>query len=41
VKAATGKVFNRKVPLPDEPSGEAWDEDEVYDLFPKLAAKYG
>jgi uncharacterized protein DUF4240 len=24
-----------------EPAGEEWDEDEVYDLYPRLAAKFG
>jgi hypothetical protein len=25
---------------PGDPSGDAWDEDTVDKLFPKLAAKY-
>jgi len=41
VKAATGKMIKRKVPRPKEPSGEPWNEDKVYDLYPRLAAKYG
>jgi len=28
-------------PDPSEPTGDAWDEDSVEELFPKLAAKYG
>ena len=24
-----------------DPAGEAWEEDDVYDLFPNLAAKFG
>jgi hypothetical protein len=26
---------------PDEPAGEEWDEDEVYERYPRLAAKFG
>jgi hypothetical protein len=26
---------------PDEPAGEEWDEEEVYELFPRLAKKFG
>jgi Protein of unknown function (DUF4240) len=25
----------------DEPAGEEWDEDRVYELYPRLAAKFG
>jgi hypothetical protein len=30
-----------QVPQPAKPVGEPWDEDEVFDLFPRLAEKYG
>jgi hypothetical protein len=40
VKASVGSVVNRESPHPDEPSGQAWDEDKVYDLYPKLAEKF-
>lgn len=35
-----GEIPNRVVSFPDEPSGEAWEEDSVDQLFPKLAVKY-
>jgi hypothetical protein len=40
VKASAGFVPDRETPHPNEPSGEAWEEDEVNVLFPKLAEKY-
>ena len=27
--------------VPTEPSGTAWQEEAVYDLFPMLSAKFG
>lgn len=40
VKASAGFVPDRESPHPKEPSGEAWEEEEVNMLFPKLAEKY-
>jgi hypothetical protein len=40
VKAAVGSAVNRESPHPDEPSGQAWDEDKVYELYPQLAEKF-
>lgn len=40
VKAAVGSVVNRESPHPGEPSGQAWEEDKVYDLYPQLAEKF-
>jgi hypothetical protein len=40
VKAATGGERPSTGPFPD-PSGQDWKEDEVYGLFPRLAAKFG
>ena len=40
VKAAVGSVVNRGSPHPDEPSGQAWEEDKVYDHYPQLAEKF-
>ena len=40
VKAAAGSVPMRAGPHPDEPSGQAWGEEEVYGLYPKLAQKF-
>ena len=37
----TGSLPKRAKPAPEEPSGAAWDEDHVADLFPDLAEKYG
>ncbi len=31
----------KESPLPDEPTGNEWDEDGVEKLYPQLAAKYG
>lgn len=36
-----GQQFPRYAPAPAEPSGQAWDEDKVAELYPKLADKYG
>jgi hypothetical protein len=30
----------KKKSFPNEPSGKAWDEGDVYDLYPRLSAKY-
>ena len=27
--------------LPDDPSGDPWPEEDVYEMYPALAAKYG
>ncbi len=35
-----GEIPKRGKPFPDEPSGEKWDEDKVYELYPILSAKY-
>jgi|SRR5450756_1863089 len=35
-----GQDFPRSRPHPKEPAGEAWDEDKVAELYPKLAEKY-
>jgi hypothetical protein len=41
VEAAVGSVVKRAQPHPRDPSGHAWTEEEVYDLFPTLAEKFG
>jgi len=41
VEAVAGKRPPRRTPVPDQPSGAEWQEDEVYTLFPKLSAKFG
>jgi hypothetical protein len=38
VKAAAG--LRPHVATPDQPSGEAWGEDAVYALYPRLSAKF-
>jgi hypothetical protein len=40
VKAAVGSGVNREKPHPQKPSGAEWSEDEVYDLYPRLAGKF-
>lgn len=40
VKIAVGLVPMRASPHPDEPIGQAWDEEKVYGLYPKLATKF-
>jgi len=40
VEAAVGSAVNREGPLPGEPSGQAWDEDKVFELYPQLAEKF-
>lgn len=40
VQVAVGSIVNRENAHPDEPSGCAWEEDEVYELYPKLRAKF-
>jgi hypothetical protein len=40
VQAAAGSIVNRETPHPDEPFGHAWDEDKVYELYPKLSEKF-
>lgn len=40
VEAAVGSVLEREKPYPDEPSGKAWDEDKVYELYPNLSKKF-
>jgi hypothetical protein len=40
-KVKTGREMQPNYPeYPGDPSGDAWDEDTVDKLFPKLAAKY-
>jgi hypothetical protein len=39
VKAVAGQLPLRSMPA--QPSGTEWQEDRVYDLFPKLSAKFG
>ena len=40
VKVAAGSIVNRKSPHPNVPCGHEWSEDQVYDLYPKLSAKF-
>lgn len=40
VKAAAGSVVKRAQPHPDEPSGQAFDEEKVYESYPKLSEKF-
>jgi hypothetical protein len=40
VKAAVGSIVNRQIPHPAEPSGHGWEEDKVYELYPKLSEKF-
>lgn len=40
VKAAVGSVVPREKPHPGEPAGQAWTEDQVYERYPKLSAKF-
>ena len=40
VIAAVGASVDREKPYPNEPSGDQWDEDKVYDLYPKLSEKF-
>lgn len=40
VKASAGFVPGRTNPHPENPSGKEWEEDNVYELFPKLSEKY-
>ena len=39
VEAVAGSRPQRSMPA--QPSGTEWQEDKVYDLFPKLSAKFG
>ena len=40
-EAKTGRAMQPNYPeVPSDPSGEAWDEDTVDKLYPKLATKY-
>ena len=39
VEAVAGSRPQRSAPA--QPSGTEWQEDKVYDLFPKLSAKFG
>lgn len=41
VRRAVGTVPARASPHPAQPAGQAWDEEEVYGLYPKLAEKFG
>jgi hypothetical protein len=40
VKAAVGSVPKREKPFPQEPAGEEWSEDDVYELYPHLSEKF-
>lgn len=40
VQAAVGHTVDRDQPHPAEPSGDEWSEEEVYDLYPQLSAKF-
>jgi hypothetical protein len=40
VEAAAGRTV-MKTQGPNEPSGEAWDEESVAERYPRLRAKYG
>jgi hypothetical protein len=40
VEASAGFVPDRNKPHPENPSGKEWEEDKVYELFPKLSAKF-
>lgn len=40
VEASAGFVPDRDKPHPENPSGKEWEEDKVYELFPKLSAKF-
>jgi Protein of unknown function (DUF4240) len=40
VEEVLGEAPERDQPVPAEPSGVKWDEDKVYDLYPRLADKY-
>jgi hypothetical protein len=40
VKAVAGMPPGRRHPLPDRPSGEAWVEGDLPELFPRLCAKF-
>ncbi len=35
-----GEVLEREATLPDQPHGKKWDEDAVYELYPRLSARY-
>ncbi len=37
----TGGNITRTISEPSEPTGERWQDDEAYDLFPKVAKKFG
>lgn len=41
VEDVLGHTMVRNKPAVEEPIGEPWDEDEVYDRYPRLADKYG
>jgi hypothetical protein len=36
----TGEQLKCNVEFPDQPTGELWDEDSVYELYPRLAEMY-
>jgi hypothetical protein len=40
VETAAGRIVDRIVPHPDTPSGEAWNEEDVYELYPRLSAAF-
>jgi hypothetical protein len=40
VEAAAGFVPDRDKPHPEDPSGQEWEEDKVYELFPRLSEKF-
>ena len=40
-RAGAGELRGALAPLPPEPAGKEWDEDEVERVVPRLAAKFG
>ena len=40
VEASAGFVPDRNKPHAENPSGKEWEEDKVYEQFPKLSAKF-
>jgi hypothetical protein len=40
VEAAAGFVPDRYKPHPENPSGKEWEEDRVYELFPRLSEMF-
>lgn len=40
VEAAAGRIVDRITPHPDTPSGEAWNDEDVFDRYPRLSAAF-